>query len=111
MATEGTKKKDIFDRLDDSIFGPIKSIEGWVIIVTNLHEEATVQDLSDRFSEFGEIQNIELPQNRRTGYITGYCLIAYENKSEAEDAIEEMNGAEFMEQTLVVGFAFVYEEK
>ena len=44
-------------------------MEGWVVVVSNIHEEAPEDDVLDVFSEYGKVRDLHLNLDRRTGYV------------------------------------------
>lgn len=47
--------------------------------------------ISEIFSEFGEIIDINFPINFKTGLNVGLCFLEYRTHEEAELAVESMN--------------------
>lgn len=84
-----------------------KSIEGWLLIATNIDEEATEEDVEDFFNEFGVVRNLHLNLDRRTGYVKGYALIEYKTVEEAQAAVLDGDGSEFLNRIINVDFAIV----
>jgi len=62
------------------------------IRVTNLSEDTTERDLADLFRHYGEISRIFLAKDKTTGKSKGFAFINYANRTDAQNAMDALNG-------------------
>ena len=73
--------------------------------VGNIPYDATEEDLRNLFSEYGETESLKIIQDKYTGRSRGFGFIEMAEEKDAREAIEKLNGKDFMEKTLKVSEA------
>jgi RNA recognition motif-containing protein len=65
---------------------------GRKLYVGNLPYSATEQSLQDTFSQCGEVDSVNVITDRDTGQSKGFAFVEMSRDSEAQKAIQELNG-------------------
>lgn len=77
-----------------------------MIFVSGLHQESELDTIRDACSDYGKVSNVHLNLDRRTGFVKGYALVEFCEMSEAEKAIESLNGSMLLGKQIRVDWAF-----
>ena len=89
------------------VAGPLRSVEGWVLFVTGIPPEAQEEDIRQKFGQLGgKITKIVLNLDRRTGLAKGYALVEFEEREEAQDAINTLHGSRLLGSVVGVTWTF-----
>lgn len=74
------------------------------IYVGNISHGANEQDLTELFSNFGEVTSLKIIKDNFTGKSRGFAFVDMEDEN-ATNAIQSLNETEFMGRQLVVNQA------
>lgn len=72
-------------------------MSGRRLYVGRLDQDATRKDVESYFATHGPIVDVRL--------MAGFCFLEYEQLKDAEQAVNDLNGKDFMNQRLIVEFA------
>ena len=75
------------------------------IYVGNLSFRTTEDTLRDAFSQYGEVVSASIVTDRETGRSRGFGFVEMNDQTQANAAIEAMNGPDFEGRTLTVNEA------
>ena len=75
------------------------------LFVGNLSFRTTQEDLLDTFSPYGAVESVNIINDRETGQPRGFAFVEMANSSEAEAAINALNGTELMGRAINVNEA------
>jgi len=78
---------------------------GKKIYVANISFNATEQDISDLFSDYGEVASVKVITDKFTGQSKGFGFVEMGSEDDAKKTISELNGNPFMGKTLTVAEA------
>ena len=75
------------------------------IFVSNISFKVREQALSELFSQYGEVTSVRIIKDKETRRSKGYGFVEMENDSEAQNAINALNGTMHFERNIVVAEA------
>jgi RNA recognition motif-containing protein len=81
------------------------------IYIGNLSYDITQEDLSEVFGEYGSVTRVHIPKDRETGRMRGFAFVEMQTEAEEDKAIENLDGATWMDRELRVNKAKPPEDK
>lgn len=75
------------------------------IYVGNLDFKVNENELKGIFEEFGSVSEAKIITDKYSGRSKGFGFVTMENESEAQKAINDLNGATFSNRSIVVNEA------
>ena len=89
------------------VFVPYKQGDamGKKIYVANIPFQATGQDITNLFSDYGEVVSVKIITDKFTGQSRGFGFVEMGSDNDAKNTISELNGKPFMGKTLTLAEA------
>lgn len=85
--------------------GPDTAAASHCLFVGNLSPDVTDEQLATAFSQFGSVASAKCAKDPATGKTQGFAFVTFKEKSDAESAMEAMNGQVLNNRSLRVDWA------
>ena len=84
---------------------------GTKLYVGNLSFKASEEDLKEMFSEAGEVKSVKIITDAYSGQSRGFGFVEMGTDEEAQKAVSQFNGKEYMTRALTVNEAKPQEKR
>uniref|UniRef100_J3MN39 RRM domain-containing protein n=1 Tax=Oryza brachyantha TaxID=4533 RepID=J3MN39_ORYBR len=85
--------------------GPPPIRDTYSLLVLNITFRTTADDLSPLFEKYGDVVDIYIPRDRRTGDSRGFAFVRYKYEDEAQKAVDRLDGRVVDGREIMVQFA------
>jgi len=75
------------------------------VYVGGLSYHASEDDLRDHFDKYGNVTNVKVVCDRETGKSRGFGFVHFDNKSDAQSAIDALTGQDIKGRDITCSFA------
>lgn len=72
------------------------------LFIGNLNYKVREFDLRSVMEDYGQVTSVKLIIDRETNRSKGFAFVEMPNESEAREAIKRLNGAEYVNRSMVV---------
>jgi RNA recognition motif-containing protein len=75
------------------------------IYIGNLSHQASEEQLNALFATYGEVKSAKIIMDHYSGQSKGFAFVEMQEQSASEEAIQQLNGTNFMDRPLSVSEA------
>lgn len=79
--------------------------------VGNLSYQANESEIRELFEAYGGVNDVFIVKNRESGRPRGFAFVTMDTVEQMTDAVENLNGVEFLGRTLTINEARPREER
>jgi CxxC-x17-CxxC domain-containing protein len=79
-----------------------KEADGFKMFIGGLPYETTEDELSELFSEHGDVKDVHIATDRETGKSRGFAFVTYTNRKEGSEALGKLKGTKMSGRSITI---------